>query len=635
MSLAKSSEDTSPSKEEIYQALLRSLARRKGFGIVFVQGSSAEANRVIQRVQKDLPQKQIAVLKLDEPIDNLYELIENRSDRDSLNILFVQGLEESLNPYVKPGYGGEGDYYNVDTVPSILSHLNQRRELFRDHFKNICFVFILPTFAVKYVIRRAPDFFDWSAGVFDFSSDTNSQIVQNSTRTYNNYGRDQINIEHLSEGIIFGDKISADKISEDVINTSDDNSFLVSEIQAKSLREKADQLFRQNQYDQVLDSYRKALELYSDIGNQLEQANTLKLIGDVHQFLAHSHEALNSYEEALSLYQRIAAPNGEANALKSIGDVYQFLSQYDEAQSYYQRALMLYQSIHDNLGEANTLQAIGDTFQFLGSYTDAQAYYERALLVYRSTGNLSGEANTLNAIGDVSQFLRKISEAQVHYQQALEIYLSIGDRLGEANTLNALGNILQNLEQYEQALSYYDRAISLYQSIELDKNFYSQILLNRGNALQALGQLKEAINSYNKAVLIEPNLYETWFERGSALDQLGQLKEAIDSYDKALNIKPDLCEALMYKASSYSWLKNTELALASLERAIALDPHNVREWAKTNPAFKSLRRDQRFQALIWDGTNTENRIEQNNYSHWLRGLTSRWSGRFKDPSDDA
>ena len=53
MSLAKSSVDTSPSKEEVYKALLRSLARRKGFGIVFVQGSSAETNRVIQRVQDD------------------------------------------------------------------------------------------------------------------------------------------------------------------------------------------------------------------------------------------------------------------------------------------------------------------------------------------------------------------------------------------------------------------------------------------------------------------------------------------------------------------------------------------------------------------------------------------------------
>jgi hypothetical protein len=77
-------------------------------------------------------------------------------------------LEKSLEPYIKPGYGGEGEYYNLNTVPKILSHLNQRREGFRDNFSNICFVLILPLFAIKFFIRRAPDFFDWSSGVFEF-----------------------------------------------------------------------------------------------------------------------------------------------------------------------------------------------------------------------------------------------------------------------------------------------------------------------------------------------------------------------------------------------------------------------------------------------------------------------------------
>jgi RNA polymerase sigma factor (sigma-70 family) len=172
MSLAKLSEDAAPSKEEIYHALLRSLRRRKGFGIVFVQSSPAEAVRLIQNLQQDLPEKKIAVLQLTQPIDNLFDLIVDRPDRDNLNVLVIQGLEKSLEPYIKTGYGGDGDYYNLDTVPRILSHLNQQRENFREHFSNICFVFILPLFAIKYFIRRAPDFFDWSAGVFVFPTES-------------------------------------------------------------------------------------------------------------------------------------------------------------------------------------------------------------------------------------------------------------------------------------------------------------------------------------------------------------------------------------------------------------------------------------------------------------------------------
>jgi Tetratricopeptide repeat len=170
--------DTSP--EGVYRALLRCLKRTKGFGIVFVQCSPAVGNELIYGVRCDLSEKKIAILELTEPIDNLYNIVANRDDRNDLNILFIEGLEKSLEPYIKPGYGGDGDYYNLDTVPPILSHLNQRREIFRHRLSNICFVFILPTFAIKYIIRRAPDFFDWGSGVFQFST----SIIYSSIKSY-------------------------------------------------------------------------------------------------------------------------------------------------------------------------------------------------------------------------------------------------------------------------------------------------------------------------------------------------------------------------------------------------------------------------------------------------------------------
>ena len=138
MSTTNSSEDAVPSREEVYKTLLRSLRLKKGFGIVFVQCSPAEASSLIREVREDLPQKRIGVLKLTEAIDNLYDLVASRFDCHDLNILFIQGLEKSLEPYIQPGYGGEGEYYNLNTVPKILSHLNQRREGFRDNFSNIC-----------------------------------------------------------------------------------------------------------------------------------------------------------------------------------------------------------------------------------------------------------------------------------------------------------------------------------------------------------------------------------------------------------------------------------------------------------------------------------------------------------------
>ena len=75
--------------------------------------------------------------------------------------------------YIRPGYGGKGDYYNLDTIPPILSHLNWQRENFRDQFRHLCFVFILPKYAINYILLRAPDFFDWGSGKIQIETKRN------------------------------------------------------------------------------------------------------------------------------------------------------------------------------------------------------------------------------------------------------------------------------------------------------------------------------------------------------------------------------------------------------------------------------------------------------------------------------
>ena len=82
------------------------------------------------------------------------------------------------------------------------------------------------------------------------------------------------------------------------------------------------------------------------------------------------------------------------------------------------------------------------------------------------------------------------------------------------------------------------------------------------------------------------------------MDQLGRLEEAIADYDRTLELQPDHYQALLYKASSYGWLGNNERVLENLQKAIELGPDDVREWAKQNPAFKSLQQNARFQALV-------------------------------------
>lgn len=153
-----------------YPVLLRSLRRRQGFGIAFVECSPAQARELSRRLPEDLPTKRIETLELNEPIDELYPVVAALPHRDEIDILLVVGLEKSVVPYIRQGeagYGGVGRDYQRDTVPRIMGHLNIQRERFRDDFA-ICFVFLLPRFALNYVRHhRAADFFDWRSGVYE------------------------------------------------------------------------------------------------------------------------------------------------------------------------------------------------------------------------------------------------------------------------------------------------------------------------------------------------------------------------------------------------------------------------------------------------------------------------------------
>ncbi len=296
MSLTQSAKDLAASAKAQYQALLRSLRRRKGFGILFIQCSPATATRLIARVKQDLPQKKIAVLQLDQSIDNLYEIIANRPDRSEINILFIQGIERSLEPYIQPGYGGQGDYYNLDTAPRILSHLNQQRENFRDRFSNICFVFIVPLFALKYFIQRAPDFFDWRSGVFEFPE-----------------------ILGQESSLIFGE-------DEQKPTTSIPQAQSQKNLEIQELLERGNQFFATESYEEALRSYDQALKIKPD--DDSAWYNRGNALGNLGRY----EEAIASFDQALKIKpDEDSAWNNRGLALGKLGRYEEAIASYDQA----------------------------------------------------------------------------------------------------------------------------------------------------------------------------------------------------------------------------------------------------------------------------------------------------------------
>jgi tetratricopeptide (TPR) repeat protein len=317
------SADVEVDDEEVYESLLRAIGRTEGFGIFFVRCVEKDRAKLEQRLKKDLPRLRLERLELQEDLKdgNLYRRVaEVEQQMGPLNGLFISGLEKSLDPYVKSGYGGLGNYYNKDTVPRVLGHLNLQRERFRDDFP-FCLIFFLSAFGTKYIARRAPDFFDWRSGLFEFVAD--SATV------------DKLTLELMGdfqEYLTWSETQRLDRIRK--IQSAIDENRQIAFAKAKLFFEKGNVLFAGKHYEESITSFDKAIAL------DPHYHEALHIRGAALSCLNRDEEAIISFKRAIEF----KPDNYET--WYSRGDSLLHLRRYKEASESYAKSVKIKPEYH-------------------------------------------------------------------------------------------------------------------------------------------------------------------------------------------------------------------------------------------------------------------------------------------------
>ncbi|MEL7072290.1 MAG: tetratricopeptide repeat protein, partial [Cyanobacteria bacterium J06581_3] len=219
----------------------------------------------------------------------------------------------ALAPYIK-SETGRNDYYKLEVLPPILAHINRKRENFRERFPHLCFVFVVPPFALKYFMHRAIDFFSWHSGIWRFAPD-GEQLAQQTTKA--------LGIEY-AEYAAYSEEERVQKISElqdliDVPNQSDE---------ARSqLYVKQHWVFCAEQdFEVALRCCEEALKL-SDSNEQAWYAKGF-VLGE----LGRKEEAIAAYDAALHIKpDKHEALNNKGNALSALGRKEEAIAAYDAA----------------------------------------------------------------------------------------------------------------------------------------------------------------------------------------------------------------------------------------------------------------------------------------------------------------
>jgi tetratricopeptide (TPR) repeat protein len=372
--------DTQIDPQKEYRALIRSLKYTEGFGLLFVQCSFTEGNRLIERVKQDLTQKRIEVLSLTQPIDTLFDKVEQLYHEKPIDALFVQGLEHSLYEYEKNRLWSDEAQrhsYSETGVPRLLQHLNLNREKFHASFP-FHFVFLVPPFVLKYLIRRAPDFFDWNSGVLEFPMDR-EPLQQESAR---------VTVEQWRKNELWD--LRPDECRKNLLEIQ---SLIEEPYQTKE--RKADLLFEQGrlfgilkEYEEAIASFDKALQFKPDKNEAWY--NRGYALGNLGRY----EEAIASYDKVLQFKpDNDSAWNNRGAALFNLG-------RYEEAIASYDKALQF--KPDKNEAWYNRGYALGN----LGRYEEAIASFDKALQF--KPDNDSAWNNRGSALSDLYNVPRKL-----------------------------------------------------------------------------------------------------------------------------------------------------------------------------------------------------------------------------------
>ncbi|WP_052889005.1 protein kinase domain-containing protein [Thermogemmatispora carboxidivorans] len=269
-------------------------------------------------------------------------------------------------------------------------------------------------------------------------------------------------------------------------------------LQAQALKERGDQLARQGQYAEALQSYLQAT------AHDPQLPLDWRGLGDSCWQRAHVQEALLAYEQALRQNPRdSSAQSGRAAALQRLGRMAEALRAYELA-------------LEVDPGNVAAHYGRGLLLLAREQYGKALAAFERAIQLQ------PGFAAAHAARGDALYQLRDYRGALTAYEDALRCDPWLVDaRYGQAETLLRLKREPEARRAYELALEAEERSDTATASSR------------RADGLFVLGRYAEALALYEhllQQVPTDPDLHE---RRGNALKKLGREREAQAAYREA------------------------------------------------------------------------------------------------------
>ena len=176
-------------------------------------------------------------------------------------------------------------------------------------------------------------------------------------------------------------------------------------------------------------------------------------------------DAEDWYRKALTIYTELGDKPGIASTYNQLGWITRLRGRLDHAENWYRKSLAIDEEIGDKRGIARTYDHLGNTASQRGRPDEAEDWHRKALAINIELGDKRGMAAVCSQLGAAAQRGDRLDDAQDWYRKALAINIELGDKRAMAAECSQLGNTALQRGRPGEAEDWHRKALVIYEEL--------------------------------------------------------------------------------------------------------------------------------------------------------------------------
>jgi class 3 adenylate cyclase/tetratricopeptide (TPR) repeat protein len=286
---------------------------------------------------------------------------------------------------------------------------------------------------------------------------------------------------------------------------------------------------------------RFAVSIFRELGDTENIARSLFRLASTLLIMGRYDEGLGILDEAIPYTRESGNRSIESNIFGLRGIFLQEIGKYEDSLKSQETALAITREVGDKADELSALNSISNVLYRLGRHDEARKFALDCLKASREFRNRRAEANVLCALGLVELATNHDLEALDYFHQSLKVHEEIGRKFAQGALHWNLSLTYYNLLQFEEGLQHAREAIWLYKEVgnrhrtAAKLNLHALVLIEMGRTEEAIACIEEYERDYTD--IDDPGIrIEASYARGYLALRREDLEEAENHFNAALEI---------------------------------------------------------------------------------------------------